>query len=71
MVELDGSQHADRDRADYDIARTAWLETRGYRVLRFWNTDVVKNLDGVLDAILAALRAASPHPDLPPQGGKE
>ncbi|MDH3475893.1 MAG: DUF559 domain-containing protein [Rhodospirillales bacterium] len=53
VVELDGSQHADR--VDQDAARTAWLEERGHRVLRFWNTEVYENLEGVLQAILEAL----------------
>jgi very-short-patch-repair endonuclease len=39
-----------------DAARTAWLEDRGFRVLRFWNNDALANTDGVLEEILAALR---------------
>jgi very-short-patch-repair endonuclease len=39
IIELDGSQHADT-RAQYDLNRTRWLEARGYKVLRFWNTDL-------------------------------
>src|SRR5215207_9804403 len=41
IVELDGSQHADARRA-YDAKRTEWLQSQGYRVLRFWNNDVLK-----------------------------
>ena len=52
VVELDGSQHAE---SAYDAARDAWLETLGYRVLRFWNAEVSNNIVGVLDTILAAL----------------
>ncbi|MCP1559485.1 UNVERIFIED_ORG: very-short-patch-repair endonuclease [Methylobacterium sp. SuP10 SLI 274] len=52
IVELDGSQHAD---SAYDAARDAWLIERGYRVLRFWNAEVMSNTLGVLDTILAAL----------------
>ncbi|WBO22872.1 endonuclease domain-containing protein [Sphingomonas abietis] len=48
VVELDGGQH----RPEADARRTRWIEAEGYRVLRFWNGDVVENLDGVVDAIL-------------------
>ena len=54
VVELDGGQHAER--IDADGARTAWLETQGYRVVRFWNHDVLGNIDGVLEAIRMALK---------------
>jgi very-short-patch-repair endonuclease len=67
IVEVDGGQHAD----DNDT-RTRWLESRGYRVIRFWNNDVLANTEGVQHMILDALRAA-PHPNLPlkgPQGGR-
>jgi very-short-patch-repair endonuclease len=54
VIELDGGQHAD-DPAD--IRRTAWLEGQGWKVIRFWNNDIVTNTDGVLQAILRTLRA--------------
>ncbi len=50
-IELDGGQHE----AARDAARTAIIEKYGYRVLRFWNNDVIENLDGVLKTIAAAL----------------
>jgi crossover junction endodeoxyribonuclease RuvC len=53
IVELDGGQHADTTGADE--RRTHMLEPAGFRVLRFWNSDVVENIDGVLDRIQAAL----------------
>jgi len=52
IVEADGSQHADN--AD-DLVRTTWLEGKGFRVIRFWNNDILLNPDGVATAILAAL----------------
>lgn len=52
IIELDGSQHSEN--AQYDAARTTWLERRGWRVLRFWNNDF-DNEEGVLEVILAAL----------------
>lgn len=64
-VEADGGQHAD---SVADARRTAFLESRGWRVLRFWNNDVLANADGVLDAIVRALH--EPHPALSPSGGE-
>jgi len=49
VVEVDGSQHAERQAEDE--ARTAFLNGEGYRVLRFWNNEVLENLDGVLTRI--------------------
>jgi len=54
VVELDGGQHALRKNAD--TARTAWLNREGYRVLRFWNNEVLRNTDGVLAEILRTLQ---------------
>ena len=58
IIEVDGGQH-DIER-EKDGARTAWLETRGYRVIRFWNNDVLGNLDGVVRVILQTLRGDPP-----------
>ena len=55
IVELDGSQHLDNA---YDARRTAALEGADYKVLRFWNRDVIDNLDGVVEAIVAELALA-------------
>jgi very-short-patch-repair endonuclease len=63
IVELDGGQHSEAS----DAARTRVLEARGYRVTRFWNHDVLTNLDGVLAALAAALDGPSPNP-LPQAG---
>ncbi len=64
VVELDGGQHADS--TAYDARRTAALEDNGFTVLRFWNNDVFKNMDGVLEVILRTLRArATPSPPKP------
>ena len=61
IIEIDGGQHALATNAD--DARTAWLEARGFCVVRFWNNEVLKNPDGVIELILAALRAElSPPP---------
>jgi UDP-N-acetyl-alpha-D-muramoyl-L-alanyl-L-glutamate epimerase len=58
IVELDGGQHAKRNTADE--RRTRLLERLGYRVLRFWDNDVLSNLVGVLERINEALE--DPHP---------
>jgi very-short-patch-repair endonuclease len=68
IVEVDGGQHADAI-AD-DSARDAWLAARGYCVVRFWNNDVIGNIDGVLVLLRDALHAETPHPSPPPQGGR-
>jgi very-short-patch-repair endonuclease len=60
MVEVDGGQHAD---SQHDAVRDKWLADRNYRILRFWNNDVSRNLAGVLETIAAALAEAPPHPD--------
>jgi very-short-patch-repair endonuclease len=49
IIELDGSQHLDN--TEYDLERTKYLQSLGYRVLRFWNNDVLNNTDSVLHAI--------------------
>lgn len=58
VIELDGGQHQDQVR--YDELRTAYLHTQGWQVLRFWNNDVMVNMDGVLIRIAEALDAAPP-----------
>ncbi|CAO3443718.1 Crossover junction endodeoxyribonuclease RuvC (EC 3.1.22.4) [Azospirillum largimobile] len=54
IIELDGGQHAEQ-RAAHDERRARMLEQAGFRILRFWNTDVIDNLDGVLETIRARL----------------
>jgi len=68
IVEVDGGQHAER--TTQDGQRTAWLESQNFRVLRFWNNDVLGNIEGVLETILEALKE-TPLPNPPPQGGRE
>ena len=70
IVELDGGQHAAR--ADYDAGRTALLQALGYRVLRFWDNEAVRNTDGMLERIAQALSPthARPSPRPSPQRGE-
>jgi very-short-patch-repair endonuclease len=51
-IELDGGQHAESSR---DSARTARLEQAGWKVLRFWNSDVLSNRDGVVEGIFSTV----------------
>ena len=73
IVELDGGQHAGQVR--YDDARTAWLQARGYSVRRYWNDEVMADINCVLEDILMHLSApvaAAPHPNpLPACGERE
>ena len=68
IVEIDGGQHASTTAADAE--RTKVLEANGYRVLRFWNNDVLRNIEGVLEAIQNAI-TTTPTPNPSPQGGGE
>ena len=58
VVELDGSQHAATPEAD--LRRTQFLQSEGYKVLRFWDTEVLQQLDAVVDVIQRALQTPSP-----------
>jgi len=66
VIELDGGQHA---RSRTDAARTALLQALGYRVLRFWNNDVLTRTAVVLD-VIHAVAVAGPHPNPLPQAGE-
>ena len=66
IVELDGGQHADQ--VEYDERRTQQLQRMGYRVLRFWNNDVLSDIQSVLEVVLGAAARVSPHPNPLPAG---
>ena len=51
VIELDGGQHTEPDKKEYDRERDAWLEKEGYRVLRFWDNQVSLNSKEVLTVI--------------------
>ena len=53
IIELDGSQHLEQE--EYDNERTNYLESLGYKVIRFWNNDVMKDIEGVILAIMDSL----------------
>ena len=53
-IEVDGGQHGDNPT---DVRRTVWLGNQGWRVIRFWNYDILTNTNGVIETVLRALRA--------------
>jgi len=57
IIELDGSQHLEQE--EYDVERTKYLESDGYKVIRFWNKDLMKDIEGVILAIFHALENRS------------
>ena len=62
IIELDGGQHAEQ--RVYDQHRDAWLRDQGYTILRFWNNEVMQQLEGVLEKIRLTL-SAEPSPPAP------
>jgi len=78
IIELDGGQHGTASVKNRDEQRTTWPRGRGYRVLRFWNNDVLQNTVGVLELVAAELEKAPPsllaarrRADFPRKGGGE
>ncbi len=69
IIEVDGGQH-DRQ-SESEIRRTDFLKSQGFRVLRFWNTEILANPKGVWTMIADALHQHHPHPDPPPSRGRE
>jgi very-short-patch-repair endonuclease len=78
-IELDGGQHASDLEIKRDTKRQQWLEAKGYRVLRFWNSNVLRQCDAVVEKILETVAQAAPpsrhslqaNDDLPLKGGGE
>ena len=64
IVEIDGGQHDPS--SELEASRTRFLESEGYRVLRFWNNEVLATPAGVLTVIVEDLRRLHPHPIPPP-----
>jgi very-short-patch-repair endonuclease len=70
VVELDGEQHGYEAGLRRDAVRTSYLERAGYRVLRFWNSEVRENFDGVVETIVHRIAETPPTPNpSPPQAG--
>jgi very-short-patch-repair endonuclease len=53
VIELDGSQHLEQE--EYEAQRMAYFESKGYRIIRFWNNEVMNDIDSVIHAIYLAL----------------
>jgi very-short-patch-repair endonuclease len=73
VIERDGGQHGQEPQAIRDKERDDFLKANGYRVLRFWNNDVMQNLDGVMSVISEAFENVSPptpDPSPPLRGGR-
>jgi very-short-patch-repair endonuclease len=66
VIEIDGGQHND----EIDAPRTVIIENDGYRVVRFWNNDVLANIDGIATLLTKALDETSPPPNPPPSRGR-
>ena len=65
IIEVDGSQHADAEHSRYDDARSAYLSTSGWTILRFWNDDVIRDIDNVCQHIvIVAGLADAPAPPM-------
>lgn len=64
VVELDGSQHS----SEADLSRTRFIESKGFKVLRFWDNDALLQTNAVMEAIWNACRSAAPHPYPSPDG---
>ena len=67
IIEVDGGQHTDQ--RINDNIRTAYLQSQGYRVIRFWNNEIVDDIDIVLEKILNILINPSPQPSPEGRGG--
>jgi very-short-patch-repair endonuclease len=65
VIEVDGGQHGKETSLARDQQRDAHLISNGFNVLRFWNSDVDQNLEGVLETIVRVLRAPPPRPAVP------
>jgi ATP-dependent helicase HrpA len=57
IIEIDGGQHNQQPEIKKDEIRTKWLEKKGFKVIRFWNTDVLLNIEGVAIRILEAINS--------------
>lgn len=58
VIELDGGHHLEPEEQAHDQERTKYLESRGYKVIRFWNHEVTNNIEGVIQVIMKALEGA-------------
>jgi len=70
IIEVDGGQHSEQSVSD--LERGTWLESQGFSVLRFWNNQVLNEMEAVKEVILDKLtRHLPPHLNPPPRGGRK
>lgn len=69
VIEVDGGQHNTKSGVRNDLARDEYLRRHDFKILRFWNNDIIGNIDGVAHEIQKALGLGTPNPS--PQGGGE
>ena len=69
VIEVDGGQHAKQ--LEPDVKRSDYLKEKGYRILRFWNNEVLQESESVLSVILSSLNEGPPHPGPLPQKRRE
>ena len=69
IIEIDGGQHAEQ--VHYDLGRTRFLQAKGYRVVRFWNNEVLGNIEGVLEALTLTLSQREREIKTPSRRGKK
>lgn len=71
IIEVDGGQHSEQ--MAYDSERNTWLESQGFCIFRFWNNQVLEEIESVKEIIIKALGCDSytPHLNPPPQGGRK
>lgn len=63
IIEIDGGHHNELNNIDSDKERQQYLESRGYKVIRFWNNEIDRNIDGVIERISDSLKTVLPHPN--------
>ena len=69
IIEIDGGHHALYQQSEHDHERTRHLEAQGFRVVRFWNSEVIENLQGVMETV-ARMIVESPSPSPSPVEGE-
>ena len=70
-IEVDGGHHSGEAQEANDRERLAWLESQGFRVIRFWNNEIINNIEGVVAIIMNALEETTPSLALPRKGGED
>jgi len=64
-IEVDGGQHNEESSKEYDAQRSVYLKQKSIKIIRIWNNDVMKNIDGVYDFLLKIVRELYPLPSSP------